>query len=125
MQVRTAPLLTKILIFLYLLLPHRFQPYLVGLGLGYLLYKTKDQSKLPLNPMAVAWIWTVAFLVGCLVIYGLVPYQKDMTLAASLPERAIYGGFHRLAWALALSWVILACIKGAFLDTPTLRSDRF
>jgi len=100
----------------------RFQPYLVGLGLGYLLYKTKDQSKLPLNPMAVAWIWTVAFLVGCLVIYGLVPYQKDMTLAASLPERAIYGGFHRLAWALALSWVILACIKGAGGPVNTILS---
>ena len=68
--------------------------------------------------MAVAWIWTVAFLVGCLVIYGLVPYQKDMTLAASLPERAIYGGFHRLAWSLALSWVILACIKGVSISTP-------
>ena len=94
------------------LLAPRFQPYLVGLGLGYLLYKTKDQPKLPLNPMALVWIWLIAFLVGCLVIYGLVPYQKDMSLDASLAERAIYGGFHRLAWALALSWVILACIKG-------------
>ena len=66
--------------------------------------------------MALGWIWAIAFLVGCLVIYGLIPYQKDlMTMQkdASLAERAIYGGFHRLAWALALSWVILACIKGA------------
>ena len=85
----------------------------MGLGLGYLLYQTKDNSKLPFNPMALAWIWAVAFLVGSLVIFGLVPYQKDSTLVASLAERAIYGGFHRLAWALALSWVILACIKGA------------
>lgn len=94
----------------------RFQPYLVGLGLGYLLYKMQDQPKLSLNPMALAWIWAIAFLVGCLVIYGLIPYQKDLMLMqkdASLAERAIYGGFHRLAWALALSWVILACIKGA------------
>jgi len=86
----------------------RFQPYLVGLGLGFLLYKMQEQPKLSLNPMALAWIWAIAFLVGCLVIYGLVPYQKDITLDASLPERAIYGGFHRLAWALALSWVILS-----------------
>jgi len=94
----------------------RFQPYLVGLGLGYMLYKMQDQPKLSLNPMALGWIWAIAFLVGCLVIYGLIPYQKDlMTMQkdASLAERAIYGGFHRLAWALALSWVILACIKGA------------
>ena len=76
----------------------------------------QDQPKLSLNPMALGWIWAIAFLVGCLVIYGLIPYQKDlMTMQkdASLAERAIYGGFHRLAWALALSWVILACIKGA------------
>ena len=85
----------------------------MGLGLGYLLYKMKDQQKLPLNPMALAWIWSIAFLVGCLVIYGLVPYQKDIQSDAPLAERAIYGGFHRLAWALAVSWVILACIKGA------------
>ena len=100
--------------FLTILL-HRFQPYLVGLGLGYLLYKMQDQPKLPLNPMAMGWIWALAFLVGCLVVFGLVPYQKGFfTLEASLAERAIYGGFHRLAWALALSWVILACIKGVF-----------
>ena len=93
--------------------PARFQPYLVGLGLGYLLYKMRDQPKLSLNHMALASVWALAFLVGFLVVYGLVPYQKDPTLDASLAERAIYGGFHRLAWALALSWVILACIKGA------------
>ena len=73
----------------------------------------RDQPKLSLNHMALAWVWALAFLVGFLVVYGLVPYQKDPTLDASLAERAIYVGFHRLAWALALSWVILACIKGA------------
>ena len=85
----------------------------MGLGLGYLLYKMRDQPKLSLNHMALASVWALALLVGFLVVYGLVPYQKDPTLDASLAERAIYGGFHRLAWALALSWVILACIKGA------------
>jgi len=100
----------------------RFQPYLVGLGLGYILYKMKEQPKLPFNPMALSWIWAIAFLVGCLVIYGLVPYQKDNTLAASLAERTLYGGFHRLAWALALSWVILACIKGAGGPVNTILS---
>ena len=100
----------------------RFQPYLVGLGLGYILYKMKEQPKLRFNPMALSWIWAIAFLVGCLVIYGLVPYQKDTTLAASLAERTLYGGFHRLAWALALSWVILACIKGAGGPVNTILS---
>ena len=82
----------------------------------------QEQPKLSLNPMALAWIWAIAFLVGCLVIYGLVPFQKDINLDASLAERAIYGGFHRLAWALALSWVILACIKGAGGPVNTILS---
>ena len=34
----------------------------------------------------------------------------------------LYGGFHRLAWALALSWVILACIKGAGGPVNTILS---
>jgi len=90
----------------------RYQPYLVGLGLGYLLYKMKNQPKLNLNPIAVTWIWAIAFAVGSVVIYGLVPYQKDPTLVASIGARSMYGGLHRLAWSLAVSWVILACVKG-------------
>ena len=90
----------------------RFQPYLVGLGLGYLLHKTRDLQKLPLNPVSVTWLWAMAVLMGTLVIYGLVPYQKDPTMEASTMTRALYGGLHRLVWALALSWVILACVKG-------------
>merc|ERR1712172_338290 len=64
------------------------------------------------NPIALTWIWVLAALTACLVVYGLVPYQKDPTLLASTTERALYGGLHRLAWALALAWVILACVKG-------------
>merc|ERR550517_1016746 len=90
----------------------RYQPYLVGLGLGYLLHRLRETPRLPINPIALTWIWVLAALTGCLVVYGLVPYQKDSTLLASTTERALYGGLHRLAWALALAWVILACVKG-------------
>ena len=31
---------------------------------------------------------------------------------APVAARAIYNGFHRLAWSLVLSWVIFACTKG-------------
>ena len=89
----------------------RYQPYLVGLGLGYLLHRLRETPRLPINPIALTWIWVLAALTGCLVVYGLVPYQKDPTLLASTTERALYGGLHRLAWALALAWVILACVK--------------
>ena len=123
----------------------RYQPYLVGLGLGYLLHTMRNQPTLKLNPIAITWLWLLASLTACLVIYGLVPYQvlnlilcflhlillniflllclllllllvllsqqKDMTLEASITARSLYGGLHRLAWALAVAWVILACVK--------------
>ena len=30
----------------------------------------------------------------------------------SLSAQAVYGGFHRLAWAVALSWLVFACCRG-------------
>ena len=91
----------------------RYQPYLVGLGLGYLLHQLRNQPRLPVafNPIVVTWLWLISAAMACLVIYGLVPYQKDVELEASTTVRALYGGLHRLAWSFALSWVILACVK--------------
>jgi len=92
----------------------RYQPYLVGLGLGYLLHQLRNQPRLPIafNPIVVTWLWLISAAMACLVIYGLVPYQKDVELEASTIVRALYGGLHRLAWSFSLSWVILACVKG-------------
>ena len=36
------------------------------------------------------------------------PAEKDLSLAAS----AVYGGFHRFAWAVAIGWVVFACCRG-------------
>jgi hypothetical protein len=36
------------------------------------------------------------------------PKGKDLSLAAS----AVYGGFHRFAWAVAIGWVVFACCRG-------------
>ena len=34
--------------------------------------------------------------------------EKELSLAAS----AVYGGFHRFAWAVAIGWVVFACCRG-------------
>jgi len=53
----------------------------------------------------------LAFAVEYIVIYGLnVP-----EFALNGPSKAaiyIYGGFHRLAWAMAVGWVVFACCRG-------------
>ena len=100
----------------------RYQPYIVGLVLGYFLHKMRKQPKLKLNSVILTWIWAVAFAVGASVIYGLFPYQSDFFAIASTTERSIYNGFHRLAWSISLSWVILACVKGVGGPVNTILS---
>merc|ERR1712141_360972 len=40
------------------------------------------------------------------------PDIGNETVELSLAANAIYGGFHRFAWALAIGWVIFACCRG-------------
>jgi len=64
--------------------------------------------------------WTMAFIVGYLVVYGL---NLPDYFAGNLPSKAVnavYGGFHRLAWGMALSWVIFACCRGYGGKRPKL-----
>ena len=72
--------------------------------------------------------WAIAFAIGLAVVYGLnlpahmpgdsnfvtfddfsqPPEAPNLSLAAS----AVYGGFHRFAWAVAIGWVVFACCRG-------------
>jgi hypothetical protein len=55
----------------------------------------------------------VAFAVGIAVIYGLnIPKRFVDQEPLSEVANAMYGGFHRLAWALALGWLVFACCRG-------------
>ena len=73
-------------------------------------------------------LWSIAFAIGLAVVYGLnIPLRFpgdahmetiDDILAdsevqpLSLAANAIYGGFHRFAWAVAIGWVVFACCRG-------------
>lgn len=58
-------------------------------------------------------LWTLSAGVGALIVYGLTPYlDESATPAIDNIVKLTYGPFHRAAWALALSWVIVACIHG-------------
>ena len=45
-----------------------------------------------------------------------------MTTIATTAERSFYNGFHRLAWSICLSWVIMACVKGVGGPVNTILS---
>ena len=76
-------------------------------------------------------MWATATAIGLAVIYGLnIPKRLpgDTSITAideyldpsfmtsfeplSLAANAVYGGFHRFAWSLAIGWVVFACCRG-------------
>ena len=91
----------------------RFQPYIVGLVLGFVLYNLKNKNKTTLNLSAVvtAWIWVdcsqrsaashqclqvLAAVTGLAVVYGLVEYQIHFRqYEMPVYESAFYNGLHR------------------------------
>ncbi len=58
----------------------------------------------------------MAIALGMAIVYGLYPYYnpgdgtwfKDMNPDVA----ALYEATHRFAWAVALSWVVFACVTG-------------
>ena len=61
--------------------------------------------------MSVGWVLATA--VGLAVVYGLVPYLDEK----QVPEinsfsRVSYGSFNRLAWSIAVGWLIFSCVHG-------------
>ena len=96
----------------------RFQPYVLGLVFGWMLYKMKNRPKLEINPFLIVFIWTVVSALGATIVFGLYPYQKELLKTQTVPVgslavRMAYNGLHRLGWCMCLGWVILACFKGA------------
>ena len=90
----------------------RFSPYIVGIFLGYLLHITKSKP-FKMSTVVNLWGWTIASATGLAIVYGFDLTSEPVYLRRlSMTENIIYGGFHRLAWAIAVSWVIFACSRG-------------
>lgn len=89
--------------------PHtRIAPYLVGLLLGFILSRKIYITRKPHVSIAM-FGWTIAFGIGMSVIYGPFTVFKTDGDSFNRTENIFYGAFSRLAWALALGWVIYAC----------------
>lgn len=55
----------------------------------------------------------MATAIGLAIIYGLIPYlNEDEVPVISQFVRISYGSFHRLAWSVAVGWLIFACVHG-------------
>ncbi|XP_071482113.1 O-acyltransferase like protein-like [Diadema antillarum] len=87
----------------------RIHTYLVGMLLGYFMFQTKDKEiKLPL--FAVITGWMVALFTLFAVVYG--TWANGYERYVPQIESVLYLSFHRLAWSIAVAWIIFACIRG-------------
>jgi hypothetical protein len=87
----------------------RYQPYLVGIMLGYILHHLRGKSVTIRKDLNI-FVWEAAFLCAFAVVYGLYNARKSHQI--TLFTSTIYNTFQRISWSLALAWVIFSCSKG-------------
>lgn len=102
--------LTQVYLEIYIKTYNRFGPYVIGLGLGYLLYKTRS-SKVKLRTGYVILGWLLAIMAGLSVIFGPRGMYFDTHVYNRL-EASFYAGFHRQVFVLSVSWIVFCCMHG-------------
>ncbi|XP_071955721.1 nose resistant to fluoxetine protein 6-like [Antedon mediterranea] len=86
----------------------RISTYLVGMAVGYILYKYKDRVRMPRYVAIMGWM--AATGIALAVVYGLYGnfHGNPLNEAATV----IYTTLSRFSWAVALGWVAFACVTG-------------
>ncbi|EEB17783.1 conserved hypothetical protein [Pediculus humanus corporis] len=82
----------------------RLGPYLIGMGVGWILYKTN--CKIKMNKISLILGWLISPLVMLILVYGL--YEVNLDLLTS----SAYSSLSHTAWALGLAWIVIACSTG-------------
>ncbi|XP_055606762.1 nose resistant to fluoxetine protein 6 isoform X2 [Uranotaenia lowii] len=82
----------------------RLGPYLIGMSLGWILFKTNCKIHMP--KIVVASGWTISLGMILYLLFGL--FNTTLTRFAA----AAYSALCHTAWALSCAWVILACSTG-------------
>ncbi|XP_037917287.1 nose resistant to fluoxetine protein 6-like [Hermetia illucens] len=82
----------------------RLGPYLIGMGVGWVLFKTNCKIRMTRLTVVLGW----ALSTGCLLllIFGL--YNTTLSSFTA----AAYSSLSHSAWALSLAWITIACSTG-------------
>ncbi|TMW47985.1 hypothetical protein DOY81_006939 [Sarcophaga bullata] len=89
----------------------RLGPYLIGMAVGWVLFRTS--CKIRLSKPTVIIAWTLASLNLFVLVFGL--YRAELSQLTA----ALYSSLSHSAWALSLAWIIIACSTGygGFVNT--------
>ncbi|XP_011213223.2 nose resistant to fluoxetine protein 6 [Bactrocera dorsalis] len=82
----------------------RLGPYLIGMAVGWILFRTNCKIRLP--RLTVATLWVLAMLNLFVLVFGLYRAELSQFMAAA------YSSLSHSAWALSLAWITIACSTG-------------
>ncbi|EZA56840.1 Nose resistant to fluoxetine protein [Ooceraea biroi] len=82
----------------------RLGPYLIGMSVGYFLFKTDCKIKMSKATVVIGWLLSSACLLS--LLYGL--YEAELAPVTA----AAYSSLSHSAWALGLAWIVIACSTG-------------
>ncbi|XP_017875872.2 O-acyltransferase like protein-like [Ceratina calcarata] len=85
----------------------RYGSYIIGLAVGYLLYKNQS-NVIKIRRMYVILGWLVAAISGSF-IFVCPRWMYFDDYAYNSIEASLYAGFHRQIFALSISWIIFCC----------------
>ncbi|GLV32860.1 uncharacterized protein CBL_00433 [Carabus blaptoides fortunei] len=88
----------------------RAAPYVVGIAVGYVLFKTKNK-KLNISSTMTFCGWTFSLVTFTAIVFGSFPFQL-LTHPYNRLESSLYLCLSRCTWAMALGWIIFACVHG-------------
>lgn len=102
--------LANVYIEIYTKVYSRYGSYIIGLALGYLLYKNRSRV-LKIRLIYVTFGWLVAAVSGFFIFICPRWMYFDDHRYNEL-EASFYAGFHRQIFALSISWLIFCCVHG-------------
>lgn len=89
----------------------RIGPYLIGVGLGYIMFTIEaGHGKIRLSRAANCIGWILAFILNFGILFAMAPAN-----AGHLPSDAVaalYSATSRTAYAVSLAWVTYSCAAG-------------
>jgi hypothetical protein len=91
--------------------PHtRAATYIIGLGLGYSIHKTRGK-KIPISYPFVVTLWTISVATMLAALVGCHAFHKENHEYNRL-EASVFHSCSRSAWTFGIVWMVWACING-------------